>query len=132
MTTTIYAIVAITTDTMMQDEVLDDLRALVTDAAHGYVGDPDRALGGAEIAVSGSLPITDDAGAEFIPWVGDEGQVGYRVVMPDERVQFIYMNASTGSDVEGAPPCVFVYNDTTGSPDSGMTLHFYDLDEDLR
>lgn len=73
------------------------------------------------------IVIEDDNGARFHPWIGDEGQVGYRVEMPDGKVQFIYFNASTG----GAPPSVFVYNDTTGSPDSGMTLHFYDLDESL-
>lgn len=43
-------LVTLTTDNDPND-VLDDLFDLVTDAAGGFVGDPDRALGGAQTII---------------------------------------------------------------------------------
>lgn len=78
--------------------------------------------------------ITDENnGATFTPFIGDDLQVGYRVVMPDGAVRYFYLMASTGSlDVHDDPPCLFVYDDDSGDPASGCTVNYYNLDPQER
>lgn len=75
----------------------------------------------------------------FVPFVADDGRVGYRVGFaveadgPDgDRASvesFVYMNPSTSVDVESSPD-VFIYTGTAGTPDQDEPVVFIALDDE--
>jgi hypothetical protein len=76
-----------------------------------------------------SRTVYDPAGNVFyVPFVADDGRVGYRVGRTDERPDaetFIYMNPSLSG---GAPsPDVFVYIGVENDPAEDAPQHFYAL-----
>lgn len=73
----------------------------------------------------------DDAHVTFTPWVGDGG-AGVRAVHDDGRVEYIYVNPSSGSiDVHGDPACAFVYHGTEGDPAQDGAVVYLNVFDDV-
>lgn len=67
-------------------------------------------------------PVVDtDAATTYQPFVGRDGQVGYRITR-DEDTTWLYLNASHGSD-DGVAT-VFGYRGGSGDPAQDTPLHF--------
>ena len=70
----------------------------------------------------------DDSGVTYVPYIDMQfGTVGYMAEHPDGRVEYIYLNASGGSD-DGIAT-VFVYVDTDLSSFANAEAHFVMFDD---
>ncbi len=73
--------------------------------------------------------VTDTTSGEiYEPWTNGHA-VGYKITRPDGRVEYLYLNASTGGDKWDHKPNVFLYYGPNGDPSGDGALHYYDLDD---
>ena len=70
--------------------------------------------------------IFDDQGARYQPWTNGYA-IGFKVTLPEQQVQYIYLNPS--SFVDTGEHSVTVYIGTQGEADQDEALHHYDIKE---
>lgn len=71
----------------------------------------------------------EGCGVDYVPWIGPDGQVGYRCEHDDGRVEFIYLNPSESIDSppDERTPCVFLYVGPSGVPWADAAHHHYTI-----
>lgn len=68
----------------------------------------------------------NDADVSYHFWTNGAA-LGYEIHFPDNRIEFIYLNPSDGSD--DGTPTVFVYQGTEADPGADTALCYFDVSD---
>ncbi len=79
----------------------------------------------APTTTSGESFTDEDSGVSYTPYIDHQfGAVGYMAEHPDGRVEYIYLNASGGSEDGVATVFVYIDNDLSAFVNA---VHHYDM-----